>query len=419
MASSGSGRAGAGAPARDRHLQVLAASGSRSWKRRAPPNAQLAGAARHFRHGGGDAHLVLLAKSRAAPTPGARAGAPAPRPARRPRLDVEDALLLMRCPPGAATSTMASSRRRMKSRISMRRDQRRARAMAGRDSRPGPTGSGCRPNAGCTGRPAGRGREFLHLAHVVADDAVVRDQRAPRVAVDHHAADVADAGKAQRRCRVVDARHRQRRAARDAQRSCAAASPRTAPRPGRRSSASTARAALAASGPWPRPSTPSRVAPSWSQLIAQPSPHSSSPASGTYSAPTSAAAGFGRRAAAPQAHEEQPRPCRAALQTSNSSDWRRSAPRPVPAVPAVETPSCRLARGRRCRDRCRPPARRCPPCRARLGAHDVQRAFAGMLEDVGAGLGDDDRQAPRLDSLKPSSSASFWPARRAAEMSLA
>jgi hypothetical protein len=39
-------------------------------------------------------------------------------------------------------------------------------------------------------------REFLHLAHVVADDAVVRDQRAPRVAVDHIGADVADAGKA-------------------------------------------------------------------------------------------------------------------------------------------------------------------------------------------------------------------------------
>jgi hypothetical protein len=31
-----------------------------------------------------------------------------------------------------------------------------ARAHAGRDRRPGPTGSGCRPNAGCTARPAGR-----------------------------------------------------------------------------------------------------------------------------------------------------------------------------------------------------------------------------------------------------------------------
>jgi hypothetical protein len=33
-----------------------------------PPEADLAGAARHFRHGGGDAHLVLLGKPEQADT---------------------------------------------------------------------------------------------------------------------------------------------------------------------------------------------------------------------------------------------------------------------------------------------------------------------------------------------------------------
>jgi hypothetical protein len=38
--------------------------------------------------------------------------------------------------------------------------------------------------------------------------------------------------------------------------------------------------------------------------------------------------------------------------------------------------------------------------RAGLGAHHVQRALVRMLEDVGAGLGDHDRQAPGLDFVE-------------------
>jgi len=155
------------------------------------------------------------------------------------------------------------------------------------------------------------------------------------------------------------------------------------------------------------------------QDTAQPSPLSSSPASGTYKAPTSMPHGSGG-AGLLQRRMKKTEPWSRAVQTSNSSAWRRSAPRPVPAVPAVETPSRRLVSRSRMPGPLSTASTSMPgvstPDWARMMYSVPSPACLRML--VPASVITIARR-PVCTSAKPSASANFWPARRAAATSLA
>ncbi|MNM59190.1 hypothetical protein D3C81_704350 [compost metagenome] len=100
--------------------------------------------------------------------------------------------------------------------------------------------------------------------------------------------------------------------------------------------------ALAASGPWPRPSATIRLS-SWpSQTIFQASPQTCSDASGRQTAPICqlGLAGMLLLACGPHTTIISAVPLPGAVYRSNSWLSRRIAPSPTPYVPVVDWPSC-------------------------------------------------------------------------------